>query len=49
MVGVVMWVHVACWEDCSCDVDASVRGVAESGEAPSCNCTISAYPVHPLW
>ena len=29
---------LACWEDCSCDAAASVRGVAESGEAPSCNC-----------
>ena len=30
---------LACWEDCSCNAAAaSVRGVAESGEAPSCNC-----------
>ena len=28
---------LACWEDCSCDAAASVRGVAESGGAPSCN------------
>ena len=29
---------LACWEDCSCDAAASMRGVAENGEAPSCNC-----------
>jgi len=28
---------LVCWGDCSCD-DASVRGVAESGGAPSCSC-----------
>ena len=31
---------LACWEGCSCDAvaAASVKDVAESGGAPSCNC-----------
>lgn len=43
---------MACLDDCSCG-DASVRGVAESGGAPSCSCLrlmmSHACPTHPLW